>query len=276
MDKTFEDIISEVVGEEAPENNSDPEEEFEESEETETEELENESEETNDDESEETDDEMEDSSEDDTDPQEDVFEDLEEDSDPSSTNDKDARAFAEMRTKNKELKQYYDFFDAAAKNLGLKDINELIAKTNEANIKKQAKEQGIPFEIAKKLNDLEIKVARQEVEQAAREQQAKNDRLSATFNNFVQANKLSEEQVKKLAKDLIADGMNLDYFKNMPDRFINRALSSYVAKDLSKQKLLEKKEKIQKEIPSGSKSNGSEVSKVDEIDKIAKMLLERP
>lgn len=269
MDKTFEDIIMDTVNE-LSDNNENPEEleetEVEETEpETEDEETVEEIESEDEEEDEETEDEVEEE------PEEDVEE---EDSIPSGTT-KDAEAFARMRTENKELSNIVKFFDAKAKEMGMKDINELIEKTNEADLAKKAKSEGIPLEIAKKIQDLEQRLENQEAERVKAVEDAKNAQVKDALDKFVQTNKLDNKQVNKLAKDLIADGINLDFFKDMNSNTIDRVLKSYLPNDFNKQKELEKKEKIKKEVPT-NKSNGSSTSQEDEIDKVAKMLLERP
>lgn len=273
MDKTFEDIIGEVVAElddsvKSPEEAEETETE-EEAPETEDEEVE----ETSEDEEEEEDSEEDDESEEE---EESEDEDVEEnDSIPSGTT-KDADAFAKMRIKNKEMENIISFFDQKAKEMGMQNVDELIAKTKEADLAKQAKSQGIPLEIAKKIQDLEARLDAEEAEKKQAIDNAINTQINNAFNNFVQANKLNEKQVNDLAKDLIADGISLDFFRNVPVNTIDRILKSYLPSDFNKQKELAKKEKIKKETPVSGKSNGSSTSQEDEIDKIAKMILEIP
>ena len=271
MDKTFEDIIMDTVNE-LNDNTENPEEteetEVEEETEAETEENidENESEEEAEEETETEEETEEEESEEDVE---------EEDPVPSGTK-KDAEAFARMRTENKQYKNIVEFFDQKAKEMGMKDINELIEKTNEADLAKKAKSEGIPLEVAKKLQELEQRVATQEAEKEQAIENAKYVQVKNTLDNFVQTNKLDDKQVNKLAKDLLSDGINLDFFKGMSANTIDRILKSYLPGDFNKQKELEKKEKIKKEVPVSKKSNGSGTSQEDEIDKVAKMLLERP
>lgn len=274
MDKTFEDIIMETANElsgnsenpeESEETKVEEETEAETEEEEEIDENESEDEDEEETEAEETEDEVEES-------EEDVEE---EDSIPSGTT-KDAEAFARMRKENKMLKEYFDFFDTKAKEMGMNDVADLVAKTKEADLAKQAKADGIPLEIAKKLQELEQRVETQEAEKAQAIEAAKEAQVRNALDGFVQANKLDNKQVQTLAKDLLADGINLDFFKDMPTNAIDRVLKSYLPNDFNKQKELEKKEKIKKEVPKSGKSNGSSTSQEDEIDKVAKMLLERP
>lgn len=273
MDKTFEDIISDVATELTNETPDNPEEESEES--VETEEIE--SEEETEDESEESDPDEEAEDTDNLEDEEESHEDKDvEDIDSNPSGTKDVEAFARMRKENKVLKQYFDFFDSKSKEMGMKDVDELIQKTREADLAKSAQAQGIPVEIAKKLQDLETKLETQEQERAAEMEAANENRVRHSLDAFVQANNLDEKSVNKLAKDLVSDGISLDFFKNVPDNMINRVLKSYLPSDFNKQKELEKKEKIKKEVPVSSKSNGSAISQDDKIDEVAKMLLERP
>lgn len=272
MDKTFEDIIMETVNE-LSDNNENPEE----SKETEVEETESETEdEETVDENESEDEEEEIETEETDEEEEESEEDVEEEDPIPSGTTKDAEAFARMRTENKELSNIVKFFDQKAKEMGMKDINELIEKTNEADLAKKAKSEGIPLEIAKKIQELEQRVETQEAERVKAIEAAKDTQVKNALDSFVQTNKLDDKQVNKLAKDLIADGINLDFFKDMPTNTINRILKSYLPSTINKQKELEKKEKIKKEVPNAGRSNGSSTSQEDEIDNIVKMILERP
>lgn len=282
MDKTFEDIINETLEElGTEENNIESEEEVEESEVEEdegtSEEVEantEEDEETSDDDS----DELEESTTDEnSEENDDVEEDLDEEEDlevpqNSSANSKDANAFAKLRVKNKQYKKLVDFFDERAKDMGLEGIDDLVAKTKEAEIAKQAKKEGIPLEYAKRLKELEEKVAVQDAENANRIASEKQARVRNQLDGFVQANGLDNKAVNKLARDLLNDGISLEFLSNIPENSIPRILKSYLPDEVSKQKELEKKEKLKKELPLNSKSKTSSNTKEDEIEKIAKAL----
>ena len=156
--------------------------------------------------------------------------------------------------------------------MGLADIEDLMNKTKEAELKKEAEKQGIPLEYAKRLKELEDKVATQDAENANRIAQEKANRVKFTPDDFVQANKLGDKEVQKLAKDLLSDGITFDFLSNIPENTIPKILKSYLPDNVSKQKELEKKEKIKKELPLNSKSSTSTKTQEDDIDKIAKML----
>ena len=281
MDKTFEEIISETLdelsSEESETNNetnldSETEENEEEVDKDEDDEVEDDEEESDTEESEE-----EESDEDEElDEEDDVDEEFDEEDDEvapaSNANQKDANAFAKLRTENKKYKDMIDFFDQRAKAMGLADIEDLMNKTKEAELKKEAEKQGIPLEYAKRLKELEDKVATQDAENANRIAQEKANRVKFTLDDFVQANKLGDKEVQKLAKDLLSDGITFDFLSNIPENTIPKILKSYLPDNVSKQKELEKKEKIKKELPLNSKSSTSTKTQEDDIDKIAKML----
>lgn len=276
MDKTFEDIISETLDELSSEETNDETNLESEAEETvdtdgEDEEVEETAESDTDESDEEESDEDEELDEDDE-----VTEEFDEEEDEvapaSNTNQKDANAFAKLRTENKKFKEMIDFFDKRAKDMGLADIEDLMEKTKEAELKKEAESQGIPLEYAKRLRELEEKVAMQDAENATRIAQEKESKVRATLDGFVTANKLGDKAVQKLAKDLLDDGITFDFLSTVPENTIPKILKSYLPNEVSKQKELEKKEKIKKEVPVSSKSNTSNNTQDDEIDKIAQML----
>lgn len=283
MDKTFEDIITDTLNElvDDESNNIDSsgadELETDESEE----ELEDESEEVdNSDETDDEDNDSEDEDESDDEENDDVEEDLDEDEEEVApnlnTNSKDANAFAKLRTENKQYRDVIEFFDSRAKAMGLEGVNDLIAKTQEAELAKQAKKENIPVEYLKKLKELEDKVNTQEQEKVQQLQMAKEARVKNSLDGFVEANKLDDKTVKNLAKDLIADGITIDFLSTVPESTINRILKSYLPNEVAKQKELEKKEKAKKELPISSKSQTSTNTKEDDIDKIAKILASMP
>lgn len=274
MDKTFEDIITETLDElsSGDDNNIDsPDADEVQTDEPETVDEESDENEDFDDTDEEDEDETSDDDEDD-DVEEDLDEDVEEVTPNLNTNSKDANAFAKLRTENKQYRDVIEFFDSRAKAMGLEGVNDLIAKTQEAELAKQAKKENIPVEYLKKLKELEDKVNTQEQEKIQQAQMANEARVKNSLDGFVEANKLDEKTVNNLAKDLIADGITIDFLATVPESTISRILKSYLPNEIAKQKELEKKEKAKKELPLSSKSQTSTDTKEDDIDKIAKLL----
>lgn len=275
MDKTFEEIISETL-----EEFKDPEDVNETD--NVSEELEDEVEETSEsDEDTENIDENEsdedDESETDSEPEPDLEADDEDNSVPS-TNEKDRQAFIKLRQQNKEAKDELnkykatvDYFDERAKAMGLSGIDELVERTKESEIKKEAEERNIPVEILKELNDLKATVAKQEEARVTAEKEREEARVSSTLNTFCENNHLSDKSIDKLARDLAADGISLDDFKSLSSPAITRILSSYLPKENIVQNNLAKKEKIKKELPPENDSKSSTKTQEDEIDKLAKL-----
>lgn len=263
MDKTFEDIIMEVAGEL---NSTDTPE----SEETTTEETEAEENVESDEsiDTEETEAEETEEVEDDTN-----VEDLDEDDRDSqnpSMNEKDVQAFINLRQENKKNKDALNYLDTRAKAMGLSGIDELIEKAKEAELKQNAEKEGIPVEIMKKINDLEARVSQYDVEKQQAAEQRENERLSRTFEIFIQNNNLDKKAIDDLANNLVNDGIDLNTLKGLPNNAINRMLGSYISKEDLRQKELAKKEKIKKEVPINSNNQVSQddTNKIDELAKL--------
>ena len=194
-----------------------------------------------------------------------------------STNDKDVQAFARMRTELKQAntdlaaaQEIIEFFDTRAKQMGLNGVQGLIDKTKEAELAKQAEEKGIPVDVLKRIDELELKVKQQDLEKEQLEKAQKEQHTELIFENFVQNNSLNKEEVEKIAGALLADGFDFKSLMGMSDIAVNKILNSYLPNDSVKQEMLAKKEKAKKEVPvSGNTS--SKFNTEEQIDKIAKM-----
>lgn len=189
-----------------------------------------------------------------------------------SNNEKDNNAFAEMRVQNKKYKAIVDYFDAQAKNMGYENVDALINKINEAELVKEANAKGIDPELYRKLNELETKVSDFEAREQAQKEKALEERLGIIMGNFVETNKLSQQQVKTLGDNLNRDGVSLDILKNASPALVNRILNSYLPKESIIQKSLEQKEQLKKEAPLNTNSSKTSTTATDDaIDSIAKM-----
>ena len=180
------------------------------------------------------------------------------------------RAFAQMRTQNKEFQNKFEQIDALAKSLGMKDVDDFIAKAREAQIKKTATEQGISVEVARELD--EIRALKDSII-AEREENAAMERERTFVSNvqdFVNENGLSNAAVDKLSQDLENDGFSLDTLMNMPEKALNRLLESYTGTNY--QKSLERKDTIRKELPINQTSKMDTESLNKEIDLLARQL----
>lgn len=179
-------------------------------------------------------------------------------------------AFAQMRTQNKEYSDKITEVDNLVKSLGLKDIDDFIAKAKNTQVQKEAKSKGISPEVAQELAEIrELKDSMiAERANAAKENMEKN--FVSNVEAFIQENKLSKTAVDKLSQDLENDGLKLDALMAMPKTALNRILSSYV--DTTYQKSLERKETIKKEMPINQTSKVDTNSINKSLDAIAKQL----
>ena len=193
-----------------------------------------------------------------------------EDEGEGTPNEPTNNAFAQMRTQNKEFQNKLQEFDDLAKQLGMKDADEFIKKAKEAQIKRDAAKKGIPLEVAQELEEMRslkdsIIAERQN---AAAELKTRN--FVSNLQEFVDANKLSDQAVDKLSQDLEKDGFELDSLMAMPKAALNKILSAYVGTNY--QKNLERKNTIRKELPINQSSKIDTVSLNKDIDTLAKQL----
>ena len=179
-------------------------------------------------------------------------------------------AFAQMRTQNKEFQAKLNQLDDLVKGLGMKDLDDFIAKGNEAKVKKNAAAQGIPVEVARELEEMR---ALKESIVAEREQNAAKQKEQVFVSNlqeFVNSNKLSKTAIDKLSQDLDKNGFSVDLLMSMPKEALNRVLGSFV--DTKYQKSLERKDTIRKELPINQSSKIDTQSLNKEIDALARQL----
>lgn len=189
---------------------------------------------------------------------------------------KDNQAFARMRTELKQAnnnleaaKSVIQFFDVRAKQMGLNGIQDLMEKTVESELNKQAQKEGVPVDVLRRINELENKVQQQDIERNNLIRGQKEREVNHTFDTFMQNHSLSNQDLNKMANDLVKDGFSFDVLMNMPSSAVTKILNSYLPETSLKQEDLAKKEQIRKEVPhTGNTSSGSNT--INEIDKIAK------
>lgn len=178
------------------------------------------------------------------------------------------QAFAQMRVQNKEYATKMNELNEIAKRAGLKDVDDLIAKSKEAQIKAEAKSKGISEDMARELAEFREFKEQYRQDREAQAYQAKEAALVNNLQAFISDNNLSKEAVNKLSDDISKDGFTNDYLMSLPKAALNRILSSYVGTNI--QKNLERKESIKNELPL------SQTSKIDtqginkQIDDLAK------
>ena len=179
-------------------------------------------------------------------------------------------AFAQMRTENKQYSQKIAEIDALAQSLGMKNIDDFIAKAKDAQIQLQAKKTGVPVEFAKEIE--EIRALKNDIlaERETNAQEARQRTFVSNVDSFIKANNLTESAVDKLSQDLEKDGFEIDKLMDLTPAALNRILGSYVGTNY--QKNLERKNTIRKELPISQASKVDTVSLNREIDDFAKQL----
>lgn len=187
-----------------------------------------------------------------------------EEEDESPTN----QAFAQMRTQNKEYLSKINELDAIAKAAGLQGVDDLIAKSKEAQIKKAAKDQGIPEAVAIELAEFKKFKEQYEQDKADSIYRQKEQTLVTNLQTFIEANKLSQNVVDKMSDDLARDGFTTDKLMEYPKSALNRILNAYLGVDI--QKNLERKDAIKNELPLNQSSKADIDTVNKQIDKLAR------
>lgn len=211
------------------------------------------------------------SDEDLADPEEDnesseVVDDVDEEPVQNPTN----QAFAQMRTQNKGLQSQLNEVESLVQSLGMKDINDFIAKAKDAQIKKNAQQNGISLEMAKELEEMRDLKNSIIAERNQQEAENREREFASNVHAFVEENKLSDAAVDKLSQDLEKDGFGIDTLMDMPKNALNRILRSYVGTNY--QKNLERKNNIRKELPINQSSKIDSKILNQEIDALARQL----
>ena len=187
-----------------------------------------------------------------------------EEEDESPTN----QAFAQMRTQNKEYLSKINELDAIAKAAGLQGVDDLIAKSKEAQIKKAAKDQGIPEAVARELAEFKKFKEQYEQDKADSIYRQKEQTLVTNLQAFIEANKLSQNVVDKMSDDLARDGFTTDKLMEYPKSALNRILNAYLGVDI--QKNLERKDAIKNELPLNQSSKADIDTVNKQIDELAR------
>lgn len=187
-----------------------------------------------------------------------------EEEDESPTN----QAFAQMRTQNKEYLSKINELDAIAKAAGLQGVDDLIAKSKEAQIKKAAKDQGIPEAVARELAEFKKFKEQYEQDKADSIYRQKEQTLVTNLQTFIEANKLSQNVVDKMSDDLARDGFTTDKLMEYPKSALNRILNAYLGLDI--QKNLERKDAIKNELPLNQSSKADIDTVNKQIDELAR------
>lgn len=178
------------------------------------------------------------------------------------------QAFAQMRVQNKEYSNKINELDAIAKAAGLNGVDDLIAKSKEAQIRKEAESKGISEDMARELAEFREFKEQYKQDKIDAANRAKEATLVNNLQNFITENKLSQDAVNKLSDDIAKDGITNEYLMDLPKSALNRILGSYI--DTNVQKNLERKEAIKNELPLNQTSKIDTQSVNKQIDDLAK------
>ena len=173
-----------------------------------------------------------------------------------------------MRVQNKEYSNKINELDAIAKAAGLNGVDDLIAKSKEAQIRNEAKSKGLPEEVVRELAEMRDFREQYEQDKADAAYKAKETTLVNHLQTFIATNKLSQDAVNKLSNDLSKDGFTNEYLMDLPQGALNRILGAYTGSDI--QKNLERKEAIKNELPLNQTSKIDTQSVNKQIDDLAK------
>lgn len=178
------------------------------------------------------------------------------------------QAFAQMRVQNKEYANKINELNEIAKKAGLKDVDDLIAKSKEAQIKAEAKDKGISEDMARELAEFRAFKEQYKQDQEAAAYKAKESTLVANLQNFIAEHNLSKDAVNKLSNDIEKDGLTNEYLMDLPKSALNRILGAYIGSNV--QKNLERKEAIKNELPLNQTSKIDTQGINKQIDDLAK------
>lgn len=178
------------------------------------------------------------------------------------------QAFAQMRVQNKEYANKMKELEEIVKSAGLKDIDDFIAKSKEAQIKAEAKNKGISEDMARELAEFREFKEQYKHDQEAAAYKAKESTLVANLQSFISEHNLSKDAVNKLSNDIEKDGLTNEYLMELPKSALNRILGAYIGSDI--QKNLERKEAIKNELPLNQTSKIDTQGINKQIDDLAK------
>lgn len=193
-----------------------------------------------------------------------------EESDDSQEVNPTNNAFAALRTSNKEYKSVIDDLDMIAKNAGLKDYKDFIARAKAQQAKNTQK--GTESNDNEGDNSLETRIAQLEQREITRARETKEEKLVNSINEFAKTNKISNKELDGILDNLEKDGFTVDAMLEMPKNAVNRILNSYV--DPTKA-FIARKNEIKSELPVSQSSKASVTNINKLLDEKAKEMARR-
>ena len=149
-----------------------------------------------------------------------------------------------MRVQNKEMQNTLHELDAIAKGVGLSGYQEFLQKAKENSVAKQAKDEGISVELAKKLNTIDEKLEAIDKREQTAAYEAKQAKLAGTLDNFIKSNNLNNSIVNKLSDDLSKDGFTVEQLMDMPEAALNRLFSAYTNVNINQEMPINQASKV--------------------------------
>ena len=182
-------------------------------------------------------------------------------------------AFAQMRTRNKQLEGVYNDLNEIAKSVGLANAEEFITKAKAQREVKDAAAKGIPVELDREIKALTEEIRSMKEERANEIKHSKERTLAQTLQGFVKDNKLSNEDVNTLGNALERDGLPMSVLMEMSPSAQKKIFKAYYGNDTNKQsqKQLERKNAIKNELPI-SQTSKAPIDLNKAIDDLAKQM----
>lgn len=118
--------------------------------------------------------------EDDVKTEDDPSEPEQEEEQPNFQNDKQNRAFADMRRQLQESQKYADFIHKIAEESGMKP-EEILEQYENKQLERQSQEKGVPVDVLKRLNSLESENQRIREESLAKEFNSQVDQVTQKY-----------------------------------------------------------------------------------------------
>jgi hypothetical protein len=187
--------------------------------------------------------------------------------DNSQTN-KSAQAFAQMRIQNK---QYLNLINGVAKALGVKDTSNpenVLASLNDLVTKAQAKKDGIPEEVYKRLQTLEAQNQEHTQEQAKQMAYLGFQKVKDTY-------KLDDKGLQNFADELVQAGINpfenpdVNLLNEYRTRHYDELMQAAIQQGIKQE--MERAAKAQNHSSTPNNKNGQGVTDPEKITTVAQL-----
>lgn len=164
--------------------------------------------------------------------------------------DKQNKAFAELRRQAEANKQYADFVQKLAEDSGLKP-EEVLARYQERQLEERSKQEGVPVEYLKRQNATETRL--QELES-----QLANERMDKQIQDVIKTYNATDDDIKKAFEEMFASGVdprvnpNVNFEKFYKAANFEKILESKVNEARQTDLSNKKKRQLEAALPNGS------------------------